>query len=590
MPRALTNKGLLIFIFLIFLVSLLVFRNSFNLAFDGDSYLTLWRYLDTVEKQRLYTPFSYLLTDYGPQDASFALQYKIFGLSPIFFYSISFMIRFLASLGILYFIVYLTKNRTAGFLSGLLFSVSATGIETTNWVFNMPSYIAILFLSLLFIVYFKQKESSSITLTICFWALFILTVLIQPIRMAFLPLLFILIEFYFFIVDRKKRGIKGILIQIIICLAITFFVFAKGGIGNSIGIYGSEKERLSGSWIPAITSYFEIVSGSPISKDIKVLFYPIAQIGKVIYPDSMYPKRLIPIIGVEVRTIKVSLFFTVCYLLILIFSKNIFPLITKKQKTFSFITFLVWTLLVWYFFIQRQEYALLGTNYLAFLVGGMFLSLNLLFITAYKDRSKFVAIPLLLMLFSFIIPWFRSPTIIQETINRYLIVGAAATAYFVGMLFAISAKDRHKHLSIGVLILILLNSIASQKYLNSLFSSRSYYKTEQIRSMVPDNSNFGDPNEPLIYFFESDNKDILYHSLLFGFPVIMAFEKGFWYWSNIAYTDSWYEFQDAFETGDSLKRFPVKSGRIPLENMYSFKIENGQLVETTKESRKKLLE
>jgi hypothetical protein len=581
------KKEIILYALFILLASFFTLHSSFSLAFDGDSYLTLWRYLDTVEVQKIYTPFSYFFTDYGPQDSIFALLYKLFGLVPIYFYIVSFLLRYLASLSVFALTTYLSKNRFAGFLSGLLFSVSTAGLETTNWVFNMPSYLAISFLCLFFIIYFYQKKNSTITLQILLWILFIVTIVIQPIRMAFLPVLVIFLEITCFFFERTKTQLKSIATKIFIVLVISFILFAKGSIGNSIGIYGQQNERLSGNWMPQIQKYFSITSEESMSNHPESLLLPIAQIGKIIYPDTMFPERLVP--NLQVRVVKVTIFFLFIFAIFLVLCRSALSKISVRSALFAVVSYTILSILIWDFFIRIPQYAIMGANYLAFLLGGMYITFTVLLFAHYKPQRLILFFPSILLIFSFLIPWIRSPLLLQETINRYLIVGSAAFAIFVGMLFTLISKNYYKFLNIGIILLIIVNIVASQKYLGNLAHVREYQTTERIRKSISDAIDFDKSNEPLIFYFESDNKELLYHSLLFGFPVIMAFEKGFWNWNGIAYTESWYEFEDAYKTGQSLKRFSIPPAPVPLDNMYSFKIKDTTVIDTTESMRERLI-
>ena len=138
------------FIFFVVLVNLFLFLPSFQLALFGDDWLTLWRYSIYLGPKASggWNHFTYLFTSYGPQDILMGLLQKVFGYQSIYYYLTSFILRLLAAFSLYPLIMYLTKNKLSAYFSITFFLVTTIGIETTNWVFNMPSYISIVFLNM----------------------------------------------------------------------------------------------------------------------------------------------------------------------------------------------------------------------------------------------------------------------------------------------------------------------------------------------------------------------------------------------------------------------------------------------------------
>lgn len=154
------NKSLKFF--LIILISLIVLYPSFNLALTGDDYLGLWRYnfYTSGRVGKVWDPISFFLTDYGPQDTFTAIIHYFVGFNSTPYYLFSFLFRLLAAFSFIPLIYYITKNKFAAVFTGLFFSVITTGLETTNWSFNAPSYLAILFLNLFLLTssIYREKQ------------------------------------------------------------------------------------------------------------------------------------------------------------------------------------------------------------------------------------------------------------------------------------------------------------------------------------------------------------------------------------------------------------------------------------------------
>ena len=94
-----------------------------------------------------------------------------------------------------------------------------------------------------------------------------------------------------------------------------------------------------------------------------------------------------------------------------------------------------------------------------------------------------------------------------------------------------------------------------------------------------------------MYYFQSDNEELLHHTIMFGFPMFMYYYKDVKNPWDIGYTTSYKEVYDAFLDGSSLTRFGIKnSDAVPLEHIHGYKIESGELRDMTEELRKKLLE
>ncbi len=157
------TKSFFVFILPLLILSLLVFWPSFKLHLTGDDYLGLWRYHYYLDGHTtgIWNNLNFFLTDYGPQDTFTAIIHHFFDFQPIYYYLFSYLLRLLAAFSFFPLILSLTNNKNAAYLAILFFAITTTGLETTDWSFNMPSYLAIALMNTFLFVYLKARKSAS---------------------------------------------------------------------------------------------------------------------------------------------------------------------------------------------------------------------------------------------------------------------------------------------------------------------------------------------------------------------------------------------------------------------------------------------
>lgn len=210
---------LLLFLFL--LLSFILFLPSFSLALFGDDWLTLWRYFTNLgpNSSEKWNHVSYFFTSYGPQDILMGNLQKIYGYESTYYYLTSYILRILAALSLIPLMSYLTKSRFATLFSVGFFLLTPVGIETTNWVFNMPSYIAIIFLNLFLYYFFTSRLHLHKIIPASIF--FFLALVSQPIRMhGLLPTVFIL-ELFWIIQHRHKLILQRAAFRILVLTLIS---------------------------------------------------------------------------------------------------------------------------------------------------------------------------------------------------------------------------------------------------------------------------------------------------------------------------------------------------------------------------------
>ena len=140
-----TNRLILFWLFIALpVLAYIVFRKSFNLGLYGDDWqhlYNLWRDFYVYHTKSFFDIRSYL-NPYWPNYLYLGIINHFWGFFPPAYFIASFLMRIFANIS-LYFLTYeLTKSRLAGVLSTVIFLFSAAGLQTTDWVFNMNTYLS----------------------------------------------------------------------------------------------------------------------------------------------------------------------------------------------------------------------------------------------------------------------------------------------------------------------------------------------------------------------------------------------------------------------------------------------------------------
>ncbi len=190
-----TVSRLLLGSFLIIFISFLTFRPSFNLALYGDDWLAFYRYLTHLGPGAIenWNHLTYFLTPYGAQDILMGSLRKIYGFNSVDYYTTSYLFRLFASFSLFPLVFYFTKSKLATFFSILFFSVTIIGLDTTTWVFNMPTYITVGLFNLTLYFFIKSREENHFKQIFFAVILYYFAYIITPIRMhGSLPFIFFL--------------------------------------------------------------------------------------------------------------------------------------------------------------------------------------------------------------------------------------------------------------------------------------------------------------------------------------------------------------------------------------------------------------
>ncbi|MEK7090967.1 MAG: hypothetical protein AAB887_00485 [Patescibacteria group bacterium] len=574
-----THKFWVVGIFLLFGIYFVTLLPSFNLALTGDDYLGLWRYdfyTNGWGGEKLNN-LSFFFSDYGPMDTLTATIHHYFGFNHKVYYIFSFLLRLTASLSFLWPVYKLTRNKWASLGSAAFFSITVTGLETTDWSFNMPSYAAIAVMNTLLGVFTITRSKNNLWIWTILALLFVIAIISQPIRMLFLPALMIGLEIYWLITNFNWKKTVLTVFRIGLYILLTTSILKYTSIGGAVGARGTA----------ALIKNYGLVIKHYQEKNYKIFLSPISQLGKIILPNDFMYQRLehwgLP------RTFRRAV--------IPVFAGFAIWLVFFKSKRIELVSGLLvgggWTAYVWQEFIAKTSSPVEPFELFTYLIGGYFLIWVILWWIQLKGQNNLrliLVLSVFMMIGGFIAPWLRNPGFLYEITGRYLIVSGAGLAWLMAVPLATKTDLKRKLVLIMMFgLLFSLHAKTSYRYLYHLSEVRGIELTDRLRGSIKRAKNFGNPKEPLVFYFEGDDPEILQHAFIFGFPVIASFQFDFAPWYNIAATNIWLEVESAYLDGQSLKRFmPGPYFPVKLENIYVYRLQSRNLIDVTDEKRELL--
>ena len=559
------------------LVGLLTLLPSFNLSLTGDDYLGLWRYdfyVNGVGGEKV-SLLDFFLSDYGPQDVLTALIHHYFQFNHQVYYIISFALRLIASLSFLWPVYKLTKNKWAALAASGFFLITVTGLEATDWSFNMPSYVAIAIMNTLLGVFVVSRTKNNIITLAASTFLFVAAIISQPIRMMFLPVLMMALESYWLLTTFNWKNLCWWTVKVCMYAILMAGIMKYSHYGEAVSARG--KDAL-------LTNYGKVIQQVE-HKNYKLLLSPISQIGVIVLPNNFLYQRL-EVWGVPRTFRQVVIPAFVGFVVWLVILKC-----SKKQLILYSAVGALWTRYVWQIFVAKTSNPVQPFELLTYLLGGYLLISAVLWWINLRNQKYLqlcLMLAILIMFGGFMVPWLRVPGTIHEITGRYLIVPGAGLAWLMVVFLSIKTDFNRKLALITVFgLLFSLHPKTRYRYLCHLSEVRGIELTNRLRGSIKQAKNFGNNKVSLVFYFEGDNPEILQHSFIFGFPVISHYQFGItgpWY--NIAPTNIWEEVVSAYQDGQSLKRF-MPGPWIPtkLEDIYAYRLENRQLIDVTEEKR-----
>lgn len=565
----------------IFTIAILVFLPTLNFALAGDDWLALYRFVITFKSIPDFFVLSNYNSNYDIANIIMGIIYKTVGLNPINYYSLSLFFRILASISIYLILITLTRNKLASVFGSILSLVIFAGIETTDWVFNMNTYLSIIPLNIGMYLIIKFNITSW-KINVLIVLSFILAFIIAPSRMHGLffsiPTLILITSVNNnFLVLSKKILTLGIFLLPIFCYRLLT--------SNS-----DDNSAVIASLLQNITNF-------------QNFFYLLANIGMIITPDHLLQKItpfynqpnlighigrllitsifiLLPMIIISIKTVQNSLLFT-----------------TKLVVLYSVQIIIFWICLVT-IGVNRFSNPILVVNALS---ASLFITLLFLYFIEHRQPKKNTyseSMYFLISIFSFLItPLLINPTSIHASYHRYLYVPATffciCISLFVFTALQSKSKSTRTFIVIYMLGLLLLNTMTTQQYLNQLqIQGRSSYTVNYffntLNKLAP-----SDNTKPLVFLFETNNEEYLHNAIKFGFGYHMLITNP----NLIQKTQLQPLPVDNFKSlimilsdknSPELYRYGYYPVEIPITNLYGYKVEKGQIIDQTIQLRNRV--
>src|SRR3990167_7588045 len=578
-----------LFVFSILLISLFTLYPSFNLALFGDDWLVIYRYVSDVGS--ISVGFSKhlheYLSPYGPTQVFMGLLAQLYNYDSTSYYITSYLFRLFAAFSLFPITFYLTRNKLSAFFAVLFFSVTTTGFDTTNWVFNMTSYLAIGFISLFLFFYLRSKKEGGTIFLVPAIILLYLAYITSSIRMhATLPLLIIL-EVFWNLQERNLLFFRKSFIRLALVLVTILFIRFTGA---SFGQPTEAADRIREG-----TNTFKLFLSQG---RYDFLAYPLATLGSIFIPDAILPFQS------QVSSIT-NYIINIVLPILLIFStasRFLIKLTHGLKKGFFGILFalmITWTIIAIVFYRGNISTFSSATYNSLVLIGGYIFILGAIFIIKnikLKSTATLLILSLAWILLSYLYAWLWRPELYLTT-NRYLIVGAAGAAIFLSGLISLGNSKRNQ-ITIFVIFasLLIMHIYSTRMYEYQLISfGHGQEISNKIWASIPYMPEISKKEKVSVFYFVGDgtNGSIIHDSITFGFPPHMALLYNITDNNKVPVVlESWEDVVSAVTDGKAfIRHYGVAIDPIPVDNVYVFKLEGkDHLINLTTKAREELLE
>ncbi|MCX7984433.1 MAG: tetratricopeptide repeat protein [Bacteroidetes bacterium] len=219
--------GIVLYSIIVFVIALLVFYPATQCSFTqwDDNYLVtenpLIRRLSFESLVKIFSTYS--LNHYHPLvTLSYALEYKLFGLSAYHFHYTNILLHAINSFIVVFLAYTITKNIHVAFVVGLLFSVHPLRVESVVWIAERKDVLCAFFMFLSIIYYIRYREQQ-VVFFFLIALLFFVAALLSKAMAVTIPLVYILYDYY-----KVGKIEKSQFLQIIplIAVSILFGVIA----------------------------------------------------------------------------------------------------------------------------------------------------------------------------------------------------------------------------------------------------------------------------------------------------------------------------------------------------------------------------
>ncbi len=579
------NSQIIWILIIIPLLSYIFLKKTLNLALYGDDWeqlYNLWLSFDVTKTLSFFDIKSYL-SPYWPQYLFLGIIKHFAGYEPSAYFISSLFLRILATISLFFLIKKITTKTLPAYLSTLIFTLSAAGLQTTDWVFNMNTYAGVFFLNFSIILYLKLRELNNLFFLyyILFVVFFTLALGIVPVRMHGAVIFLGVVELFltFFVDKVEKFRLNKFFLLRIITPAVILLILIR------LGSFGSSGDNL------ALTSNL-VYLGEMIQKGrYDVLFYFFGIIGNFAFPDTLMGN----IAYGRLSVLALYFFFADSLLTIAVRGgKKIFIYLLIS----SFLEIILGKLIsIWNPLIST-------VNIISILTGVHLILTSLIFFWQFKKTNLLQVVSIIIGLiwlisFSFLY-WIRTPYLIIETTGRYMTMGAFGFSILLaGLIWLMVERSRYtgkvKILTIFVSMVLLLfwlktNFDAANVYLTGLETNRNIELSNKAWGALLQNVPSVDKNHPSVFYFTTDNPTAIYMVFSFGFPMRGGLLYGITDWQNSPIPTVNYE--ELFKMVSSGEILKTLHGRrpdpVPLSRVFAFDLRNGELTPITDQVRQQL--
>lgn len=594
------NKSILLWLFILLpLLAVILFRKSFDLGLYGDDWqhlYYLWKEFFIYKTKSFFDIRSYL-NPYWPNYFYLGIISHFWGYYPPAYFIVSFLCRLFANIALYFFSYELTKSKLAAFLTTLVFLVSVAGLQTTDWVFNMNTYAGLGLLAIASTLYLKIRKLNTFKswYYLSFVITFVLALAIVPTRMhGAIPFIFLTEIFLTYVVEKQTIKLdKYLLTRMMIALAAFLILVYFKSFGE--GSYTAGR----------FTDSYKLIQDLIQNGYSSWWLYFLATIGHLVLPDS---------INISGNSFRKILFIEAFLSSSFIFISSY--VISKSRKAYLYLPIafaLFWSMFL--LLMNKIDPHTSSDIYFSISLGGYFLFWAIWFYIIgrkkYPEMTSALIIAPIWIISLTIIYWLFTPYYVIETTGRYMTMGAAGMAIFVGALSSLllksslySTSDRVSinsrligSLSLGVPVVILsvfliTNLQTGQRYLNILHQTRNKALTERGWNKLVQEVPTLDPNGPSVFYFTTDNPQSLEGVFVFGFFMRAGVTYRI---PNMDLTPlpvtNYKELLDFVKDGTPLQKIHGRlASPVPLSRVFAFDFKNGELINITQVTRQRILQ
>lgn len=614
---------LLLLVPIVIIINLILFKDFWGYGFGVTENWTWLAYYASLKGNLLSKAFDIwktfnlyqgtMIIYIGTIDRLFPSNYQMI-------YIISFVGKIIATILLFPAILTITNNKVLAFMGSIFFAVSYASTGSFLNTTNSMEYWGIGFLSLFSIFYTKVLNKQKLDYRYLILTNIFLFLAMQFIFIRLLGLVMVLIIAELLFIFLKKTIVKNAIIRSLIFIAM-FFFFASGGYdGGSASAGGSQMAK-------NIIKY--ISDGNWFA-----FLHPLAGLSQTLIPARYAYLLLTPGSVINTNSIAVIIYKYILVALPTLFLISI--ILPVKTVRFFFISIVVnvfWLLLIYFF----------GINYTAdarfylfpqAVIASLILTISFAsgiewYMTGKKNSLLFVTFiaPLLAFFFIFVtwmVNFGKNSLIIYDPIDRYLPVPQLGISLFFAAIFTLVLtviRSSHKRILLllryAILGLLLFFTIYTSFIETQFFGLR---KSEGINLEIQKNiqstlyhSYIKNKGDRVIYFVKPQ-ANIIDQEQYMLLDTINSWPFTWWSYNNridslgciIPLIREWEQsvaiiVKDGEIFFKASARCPVKPDNkfaklyyedqimtLPLDNMFAFTLNNGEITDMTKEIKEKL--